>query len=76
MRLNSLIAYRVSDYYSFERPDDPEAEPVLIRPVAGAWISQSRSGAPVICSPAYAFGAGLMTAIQLGLCSVEAVDGN
>jgi len=43
MQLNSITAYRVSDHYSLERTDDAEAVPVLVRAVAGAWITRTPS---------------------------------
>lgn len=71
--LDTIIAYQIGSRYTFLPPDDTDSEAalVVVRLVAGAWLERSPEGETVVCTHSYRFGARLMTALALGLCTVE-----
>jgi hypothetical protein len=71
--LDLVTAYRVGNHYTFEAPAAPEADLglVAVRLAPGAWLQRTDAGETVVCAQRYRFGARLMAAISLGLCTVE-----
>lgn len=74
--MDTIIAYKTGDRYTFEFPTDPNGpiRLVTVRLVAGAWLERMTSGETVVCTHAYRFGVRLMTAIGLGLCTVDELN--
>jgi len=70
---DTVIGYRVGDHFSFELPSalDQGLGLVSVRLVPGAWLERTAGGETVVCTHDYRFGARLMSAISLGLCTVE-----
>lgn len=71
--LDTIIAYEIGGRFTFLPPADADADVglAIVRLVPGAWLERTPEGETVVCTHGYRFGSRLMTALALGLCTVE-----